>query len=57
MNHYFVDVLLWSFSIYGFLSLVKEYWLEAVCYIIMKMVYILKLCKNYLKIKVDKTQR
>lgn len=48
MYTYVVDVLIWTFAIYGFLIFLKEYLLETVCYIIMKCIYIAKLCEKFI---------
>ena len=54
MYNYFVDVIIWSFSIYGFICFMDEYLLESVCYIIMKCVYFVRKFRKYLSLKVDK---
>ena len=53
MYSYFVDVMIWSFSIYGFISFLREFLLETVCYIILKFVYTVKKLIKYFH-KVDK---
>lgn len=56
MQSYLVNVLVWSFSIYGVLSFLKEYLLESTCYIILKGIYICKLCKKYVNKVAKKTR-
>ena len=48
MYGYVLDVIIWSFAIYGFVNFVKEYFLETVCYCILKCAYILKLSSKYI---------
>lgn len=36
MFGYFVDVILWSFAIYGFWNFWREFWADALCYILEK---------------------
>lgn len=43
MYGYVLDVIIWSFAIYGFISFMKEYLLESVCYCLLKCAYIVKL--------------
>ncbi len=43
-----IDTFIWSFAIYGFLNFLEEYFLESICYIICKFIYIIKLFKNFI---------
>ena len=48
MIEYIVCVLVWSFAIYGLIVFLQEYLFETICYIIIKCVYIAKLCQKYI---------
>ncbi|MBQ9280318.1 MAG: hypothetical protein IJ215_04675 [Clostridia bacterium] len=47
MYGYFIDVILWSFSIYGLISFLKEYLLEGICYIFLQVCYVMKKMRKY----------
>ena len=34
MFNFAVDVFVWTFAIYGFLNIVKEFWVDITCYIL-----------------------
>ncbi|MBQ9267641.1 MAG: hypothetical protein IJ217_05135 [Clostridia bacterium] len=38
MYNFLIDVIVWSFAIYGFTNIIKEFWLDAICYIIKKLI-------------------
>lgn len=52
MYGYVLDVLIWSFAIYGFISFMQEYFLEVICYCILKCIYIVKLSLKYIVKKI-----
>lgn len=52
MYGYVLDVIIWSFFIYGFISFMKENFLESVCYCILKVLYIVKLSSKYIVKKI-----
>jgi len=46
MVNYMVNVFIWSFSIYGFLCFIQEFWLDMICNIISAFQYFTKLGKS-----------
>lgn len=48
MYGYVLDVIIWSFAIYGFIDFMKEFFLEIVCYCTLKFIYIVKLSSKYI---------
>lgn len=48
MYGYVLDVIIWSFAIYGFISFLKENLLESICYCILRCAYIVKLSSKYI---------
>lgn len=47
MFGYIIDVLIWSFAIYGFLNFIKEFWLDMLCYIVEKCVTLVIFFKKF----------
>ena len=41
-----IDILIWSFAIYGFVSFIEEFFINTICYIILKTINIVKFCEN-----------
>lgn len=52
MYGYVLDVIIWSFFIYGIITFLKEYFLESMCYFMLKVAYIVKLSSKYIVKKI-----
>lgn len=48
MGNFVVNVIVWSFSIYGFIDFIKETWLDVICYIVKGFQKIKKSVKKWL---------
>ena len=54
MYGYILDVIIWSFAIYGFYSFAKEFLIEYLIYAILKIIYIVKLSVKFIVKKIRK---
>ncbi len=54
MYGYILNVIIWSFAIYGFLSFCKEYLLETLLFCVLKVLYIVKLSVKFIVKKIRK---
>lgn len=48
MSNFVVNIIIWSFSIYGFIDFIKETWLDAIDYIVKICLKIKKSIKKLL---------
>lgn len=53
MGYFVIRIIIWSFSIYGFIDFWKETWLDVVNYIVKVVRKILKYVKKWLIKRVD----
>ena len=54
MYGYVLDVVIWSFAIYGFMNFCKEFLLEYLLYVALKFIYIVKLSVKFIVKKIRK---
>ena len=52
MYGYVLDVIIWSFAIYGFINFMREYLLETFCYLVSQSVYIVKISSKFIVKKI-----
>lgn len=48
MYYYIINLVIWTFSIYGFIDFIKEIWLDFICYIVQGIRVIGKALKKLL---------
>ena len=48
MYNFFIDLIIWTFAIYGFLKFIDEFWLNTCCKIIEIFLYIMLTFKKFI---------